>query len=240
MKSSLIFRPDATHSRNKTPCQRVIRVMQGRTAVAPCGHTGEVIIGSYVKCLVGCEGKPVVSMRGEPGHVANCSCKPCQIRRNTVTIVIRSKQGDNIASVPWDGTTNEVLFTPVKAGYAMHYRFLDKDGKIVAQGNLDAYLDAGYPVTVKVNMILDGANKMEIVRPFVGQMTFDPSKVIVTFNGKVLTGAIFHSGVFGNSTLTPTQVHDVICKIGDTVCPNTLTHMSGRTHRSGRCLTNKP
>lgn len=27
----------------------------GKIGVAPCGHTGEAIIGTYYKCLVGCD-----------------------------------------------------------------------------------------------------------------------------------------------------------------------------------------
>lgn len=29
--------------------------MYGKAAIAPCGHAGETIIGTYVKCLKGCD-----------------------------------------------------------------------------------------------------------------------------------------------------------------------------------------
>lgn len=135
----------------------------GRIAVAPCGHTGETIIGTYVKCLQGCEGAAATSGRGEPGHVLNCACKPCQIRRLAQEIVLRTKDGKDMVRLPWDGVSKELRFTPNKSGHIMHYHFVDGGGKVIAQGNLDTYVSAGNEVIARPKFMMDRIS-MEVVQ----------------------------------------------------------------------------
>ena len=175
--------------------------MSGRIAVAPCGHTGETIIGNYVKCLVGCEGKAELSKRGEPGHVVNCACKPCKIRRLARTVVLRTRDGKDIAKAEWDGISETLSIIATADGYIAGYRFLDENGNVVADGAVkNAFGDAVFagkdePLTAKTKFMLRDSNmrlSLELVetpRPRrmtfdpSRRMTYDPSKVIVTFKG---------------------------------------------------------
>lgn len=125
----------------------------GKTSIAPCGHTGEHIIGTYVKCSQGCEGPAIVPRRGEPGHVENCACKPCQFRRNTKTIVLRDKGGKDWYKVDWDGVTDEIKGEATKSGDIRHYHFLDADGKIIGKGITSSYVEVGtFRIRVKTMM----------------------------------------------------------------------------------------
>lgn len=121
----------------------------GRISVAPCGHTGEVIIGTYVKCVQGCEGPAFVPRRGEVGHVLNCACQNCKIRRVAKYIVLRDRDGKDWAKIEWDGATDVVVGKSGKSGSIKHYQFLDENGKVVAKGNTSAAL---YPGEFKINV----------------------------------------------------------------------------------------
>jgi hypothetical protein len=128
--------------------------INGRTAVAPCGHTGETIIGNYVRCLMGCEGAQVMSKRGVPGHVLNCACAPCQIRRRVTNIVLRDKAGKDFLRIPWDGITNELIVEAPSNGSIRGYLLLDQDGKTVARGTLEVYVEPG-KLKVRTNFLID-------------------------------------------------------------------------------------
>lgn len=137
--------------------------VKGRVSVAPCGHTGETIIGTYVRCLQGCEGTPVLPKRAEIGHVLNCACKPCQIRRKAHFIVLRDDSGKDWAKLPWDGSGDQVLGNAVRTGFLRHFMFLDEDGKIVARGNIDATITPGdYRVNIK--LMIDASLRMELAK----------------------------------------------------------------------------
>lgn len=139
----------------------------GRISVAPCGHTGETIVGSYVRCLVGCEGTPVASKRGEPGHVLNCTCAPCQIRRRTSKIVLRTRDGKDFAVIDWDGVQDVIVHTPTKSGELTNYKFLDADNKIVAQGALkNLFIEAGYELKIKTKLMMDASSQLEVSQAF--------------------------------------------------------------------------
>jgi hypothetical protein len=135
--------------------------MSGRITVAPCGHTGETIIGTYVKCLMGCEGAAVISKRAEPGHVLNCKCKPCQIRQRAVAIVLRTRDGKDFIRIDWDGTTDEIVFDATKSGDIKNYVFLDADGKPVAKGSTSAYLMPGQ-ARIKARFMLNDADSTKM------------------------------------------------------------------------------
>ncbi len=186
--------------------------MSGRISVAPCGHTGEVIIGTYIKCLLGCEGKAAMSARGEPGHVPNCTCKPCQIRRRTVAILLRSHDGKDIARMPWNGSDNKLRVLCEVAGSICAYKFLDMDNKVVAAGNIDdVYVVAGAHLNVDITTFVNHAAKNSV--GFVSwtsitvdkptTKTYDPGSIVMTFNGQVLTPA---SGGFVSNNRPPVTI----------------------------------
>lgn len=137
--------------------------MSGRIAVAPCGHTGETIIGTYVKCLVGCEGPAVQNARGEPGHVLNCACGSCRIRRKATHVVYRTRDGKDFVKLEWDGVTDKFRFVTEKSGWISGYRFLDGDGKTIAEGRIadsfgePVYVEAGIPMIGQAKFMLRDA-----------------------------------------------------------------------------------
>ena len=134
--------------------------MNGKPGVAPCGHDGEYVIGAFVLCGRGCDGKGVMR-RGEPGHVNRCACKPCQLRRTAHKILIKSTKGELIASIDWDGVTDDIKFIPQLDYFASDFQMLDETGKIVAQGVIaDTFggpvsLIGGWSATIKTKMLID-------------------------------------------------------------------------------------
>jgi hypothetical protein len=153
----------------------------GKTSVAPCGHTGEVIIGTYVKCSQGCEGPAVVPRRGEIGHVENCACKPCQIRRKVTTILLRDKNGKDWLKFEWDGVTNELVTQTTKSGHIRHYQFLDADGKIIVRGDTNAWIEPG-GVRINIKMLMDDAVKCVVSKGAIYQKFSDLVTVTITVN----------------------------------------------------------
>lgn len=144
----------------------------GKVSVAPCGHTGEVIIGTYVRCLAGCEGGAQVSKRGVIGHVDNCACKPCQIRRITTHIILRDKDGKDWMKVEWDGVQDVIELEATKSVILRGFQFLDKDGHIVARGTIDASLFIG-KFKLKPTVMVDGLVSGMVVRQAIEQSTVD-------------------------------------------------------------------
>lgn len=103
--------------------------------LAPCGHPGERIIGTYVRCLSGCEGAvAIVPDRGVPGHVVACACADCRFRRAATTIVLRNRKGESIASVPYDGKSTATLNWTGFPQAVVHFQILDKDGQVLCHG----------------------------------------------------------------------------------------------------------
>lgn len=140
----------------------------GKVAIAPCGHTGETIIGNYVRCLVGCEGAPLMPKRGVPGHVDNCACKPCQFRRITTHIVLRDRNGKNWMQIEWDGIADAIEVDGKKSGEIRAFLFLDKDGNTVAKGMIEASLVPGKFV-IKPKFMIDGLVMNQVTRGCVWQ-----------------------------------------------------------------------
>jgi hypothetical protein len=103
--------------------------------LAPCGHPGRVVIGTYVECSLKCAEKSA-PVRGVPGHVVMCACKPCQVRRDGVRIVLRSKDGKDVVSMPWDGIARQLVFSSAARSAIRHWWLLDKDDCILASGAL--------------------------------------------------------------------------------------------------------
>lgn len=163
--------------------------MSGRITLAPCGHTGETIIGTYVKCLMGCEGAPVMNKRATPGHVRDCRCKPCQIRQRAVAIVLRTRDGKDFAKTEWNGEDDEIVIESKKSGNVTNYNFLDADGKVVAKGSTNATLYPGQ-ARIKVKFMLNDAGTVSMTK---GVIDMVPDRtlrgVTIMFNGKVITGA---------------------------------------------------
>lgn len=104
--------------------------MSGRQAVAPCGHTGEVIIGTYVRCEVcdppnfrsGVGFRPYAEVRaamdaqqfkGWPQHVRDCACGHCKHARRVCYFDARTKDGRTAWIAEWYGQVNlEVKIIP--------------------------------------------------------------------------------------------------------------------------------
>ncbi len=119
--------------------------MEGRSGTAPCGHPGEAVIGTYYRCLTGCDAvakkTATPPRRGLAGHVEMCACKPCQIHRRVTHIVLRSYDGKDLATIEWDGVSSYVTWKATKSGRIRHWRMFDADGPVVvevASGMLDA------------------------------------------------------------------------------------------------------
>lgn len=233
---TLSHNSQAYNSQEQThaPACYTVMTTSGRIAVAPCGHTGETIIGTYVKCLQGCEGAAAVSGRGEPGHVLNCACKPCQIRRLTKEVVLRTKDGKDLVRLPWDGVSKDLRFTPGKSGYVMHYHFVDNDGKIIARGNLDKYLDAGVEAIARPKFMMDKIS-MVVERSYEGVKDAVKKYITMTF---VNPGNVGFGGawVFDPADIDPpatpapatcsgtvtvaAQIQNAINVVGDTIKPS--------------------
>lgn len=222
---------------------RGLESMSGRISVAPCGHTGETIIGNYVKCLVGCDGKPAASARGEVGHVPGCTCVPCQIRRRTTKIVLRTREGKDFAVIPWDGVSDSIEFTPSNHGFVTNYRFLDKDDKVVAQGAIsDTFLDSGYKAVIKTKLFIDACVKMGVCNGGIGYPLPTPAKVPsrtlptmsltwpthgTAFGGPaVKAGAVMPSGPLTKSSIRTAMLSILDledCEVDDLSQPGTVT-----------------
>lgn len=124
--------------------------------VAPCGHPGEPIIGTYVKCLRGCDGTRKVAARcGEPGHVDACACRKCDIRRRASLIVYRSKDGRDAVRASWNGIAKQVSWEPLFTAHVRHWVLQDDTGAELARGNEDLFLQAGYLYGSNVELMLD-------------------------------------------------------------------------------------
>ena len=133
--------------------------------MAPCGHHGEHIIGNYVKCLAGCDEHSIKlktdvrvmnpPRRGTPGHVDECACAPCRIRRRATLLVVRSKDGHDIIKTTWDGVVDSFTTKAQKSGSVRHFKFLDDSGEIVAEGRVSAYIDVRFPVDINMKFFMD-------------------------------------------------------------------------------------
>lgn len=133
--------------------------------MAPCGHAGEVVIGTYVRCNVGCDsasvaaGGPVRVMnpprRGTPGHVDGCACRPCQVRRRVCTIVLRSRGGADAAVIPWDGIATVLPWRAVASADVRNWRMLDETGGIVADGAIVDHVWAGREYTTHIDLFIN-------------------------------------------------------------------------------------
>lgn len=76
-------------------------------------------------------------MRGEQGHVRNCACERCRFRRRATHLVIRSKDGRDVARVPWDGVSDKVQWQPTADAQARHWALVDAEGVKLASGSMD-------------------------------------------------------------------------------------------------------
>ncbi len=140
------------------------------TRKAPCGHDGEVVIGAYVRCTLGCSQDPKspetkrkeynakAARRGEPGHVDYCACGPCTLRRRARKVIFKTRNG-TVAEVPWDGMSKEVSWkapaaapsktacrTPCRTArphdHLRHWQIVDDDGDVLADGMLDVEFES--------------------------------------------------------------------------------------------------
>lgn len=134
---------------------------------APCGHVGEVVVGTYVRCLQGCEGGAAKTggRLGEPGHVEACACRRCRIRRAATTIVVRSREGKDVVRVPWDGTAESVTWSPKEDADARNWMLLDAEGAVLASGHTPPIrVERGSPYTSHLGPMLDTVAKFTIAR----------------------------------------------------------------------------
>lgn len=138
--------------------------MSGRVSVAPCGHHGEYIIGNYIKCLAGCDTASVKHKmevrvikpprRGTAGHVDECDCVPCQVRKSATRILLRTQNGGTLAEIPWDGVTDTFTATINMSGTIKGFWFVDNPGNVIAQGTLSSFLDKNWPVNINIDWLL--------------------------------------------------------------------------------------
>jgi hypothetical protein len=129
---------------------------------APCGCPGEVIIGTFVRCLKGCDGGPVLmNARRTPGHADMCACRPCQIRRQVRTIVLRSKDGRDVATLAWNGSSTSVRGYSNTHEYVRHWKMLDTEGAVVASGMVEWYLTGG-GYTISIDLLFEQGVKLSI------------------------------------------------------------------------------
>lgn len=140
----------------------------GKVSVAPCGHTGETIIGNYVRCLLGCEGAPVMAKRGVMGHVDNCACKPCQYRRVTARILLKSKRGGHTKIIDWDGTSTVVISQTNLDTEIRSFQLLDKDDKVIAKGMAQAYVYPGM-LSVEPGRLIEAFLNNEVAKHCIQQ-----------------------------------------------------------------------
>jgi hypothetical protein len=122
---------------------------------APCGHDGEAVIGAYVRCTQGCAKDPFVQprvqvrKRGLAGHVDYCACKPCIVRRRAVKVVFRTKSGKT-QETPWDGISSTITWTSTVRDRLRHWKLVDEDGDVLADGMCDVDIEPGDPIRVDV------------------------------------------------------------------------------------------
>jgi hypothetical protein len=122
---------------------------------APCGHDGEAVIGAYVRCAQGCTKDPFtqprakVRKRGLAGHVDYCACKPCIVRRRAVKVVFRTKSGKT-QETPWDGISSTITWTSTVRDRLRHWKLVDDDGDVLADGMCDVDIEPGDPIRVDV------------------------------------------------------------------------------------------
>lgn len=119
---------------------------------APCGHPGIPIIGTYVQCALGCDGSAPARHRGEPGHVMNCACRPCQLRRRVMVIVLRTRDGRDARRMPWDGITDIIKFTSAEPAEVRHILFVDADGKVLLRVDCDHDVPPDAEVKLAINV----------------------------------------------------------------------------------------
>lgn len=100
-------------------------------------------------------------------------------------IELRSKDGLPLASLPWNGADKQVKWTSKVSGHVMGWRMLDKDGNVVASGAMEAFIEHGWNMKLDVDVLVD---KVAMVLTHSLVLQFDPSKVVVTFNGITLKG----------------------------------------------------
>lgn len=171
-------------------------ITPGKITTAPCGCPGEVIIGNYARCLAGCDSgkksKALSGRRGEPGHVDDCACKKCQVRRAGTLLLFRSEDGRDMATLPWNGTDKSVKWKSAYDGRLRHWIMLDDSDLIVASGTLDVAVKAGWNFTAEIDSLVGACMQVSVVGSKVTH--YDPSKVVLTFNGVKLEG--FMDGTF--------------------------------------------
>ena len=64
--------------------------------IAPCGHHGEPVIGTYVRCPYGCDSgnpRPRWGMPPVAGHKLDCTCAECCVRRDARAVRLKYKDG---------------------------------------------------------------------------------------------------------------------------------------------------
>jgi hypothetical protein len=166
--------------------------MSGMKRTAPCGHPGETVIGAYVRCLQGCSQDPylqpqavVVDHRREPGHVDFCACKPCTVRRRARKVVLRTK-GGKTATVDWNGVATSIQFNSEFRDTYRHWKLVDEDGDVLADGMCDVYTEVGDPLRININTLIPV--KLAVHNPI---RRFDPGNVQFFFgNVKLEPGTI--------------------------------------------------
>lgn len=100
---------------------------------APCGHAGEVVVGTYVRCIEGCEGAKPASGRGVVGHVCDCACVACRNCRRVAWFATRTKDGADSVKLYWGGKADGLAFQMyLPDAKIRHLNAVDADGVVVA------------------------------------------------------------------------------------------------------------
>lgn len=128
-----------------------------------------------MKCLEGCDRKeiqlktpgPVRVMtpskrRGEPGHVDDCACAPCQIRRRAKFAVFRDRFGLDIGRVYWNGADNDIEWHAQSTGTIRHWYLTDDNGDVVAGGTADLCVTRGQRIKTCIATSMAGSDTVAL------------------------------------------------------------------------------
>lgn len=140
---------------------------------APCGHPGEYVIGTYVRCLQGCTKDPHTSAyqppapkKGEPGHVDLCACPACTVRRRGNEVVLRTKDGREVR-LPWDGAKPKVSWTADMQVTVRHWKLVDKDGDVLLDGTCNLNVPPGDVIDIDLRLLrLELVHRVRRLRRF--------------------------------------------------------------------------
>ena len=94
-----------------------------------------------------------------------CACRPCQLRRRTCVIVLRSRDGKDVRRLPWDGLAKEVSFTAAEDTEVRHCLWVAADGEVLIAVPAAHTIRAGDRIAIQLNPAAAGAACIEVWGP---------------------------------------------------------------------------